>query len=108
MRIQPTTHIVISPSSSPRPSASDAFDVVRFHAVEELGALYRHETVRPRDAERGLVDIDRRVGTGAFRLATARRWRPVLGLITEATLVDQADTQIPLRVVLEDRTRVRW
>src|SRR5690606_20534620 len=80
----------------------EAFDVVRFHAVEALNEPFRYEIVLQRQAERGPVTVGDLVGTGAtFRIATEERWRPVHGLITEAELIDQTQRLLVYRVVLE-------
>lgn len=52
----------------------DALEVVRWHGIEELSALYEHDITLRRATAEGPLDLDRLVDTGAtFRVATVAR-----------------------------------
>lgn len=79
----------------------DAFEVVRWHGVEELSQPYEYDITLRRGAQRGAVDLDQLVDTGAtFRIASESRWRAVHGVVAEAEEIDRTREQIYYRVLL--------
>lgn len=79
----------------------DAFEVVRWHGVEELSRPYEYDITLRRSAQRGAVDLDQLVDTGAtFRIASESRWRAVHGVVAEAEELDRTREQIYYRVLL--------
>lgn len=77
------------------------FEVVRFHAVEELSRPFRYDILLRRRVDDGPVELDELLDRGAtFRMATAQRWRSVHGVILEAEEADRTDKLFYYRVVL--------
>ncbi|MEJ7731858.1 MAG: type VI secretion system tip protein TssI/VgrG [Polyangiaceae bacterium] len=79
----------------------DAFNVVRWHALESISQPYQYEIVVMRDAVLGGVDLDALLDSGAtFRIATRDRWRPVHGILAEAEELDRTAQLIAYRFLL--------
>lgn len=79
----------------------DAFDVVRWHGCEELSQPYEFEITLRRPIDHGPADLDALLDSGAtFRMATARRWRTVHGIVAEAEEIDRTRTFLYYRVLL--------
>ncbi len=79
----------------------DAFDVVRWHAIEEISQPFRYEITLMRDIGRGAVDLDALLDAGAsFRISSESRWRVVHGILAEAEEIDRTATIILYRVLL--------
>ncbi|NUQ73342.1 MAG: type VI secretion system tip protein VgrG [Polyangiaceae bacterium] len=83
------------------------FEVVRFHAVEELSRPFQFDILLRRRANEGPADLDGLIGTGpafgsdaTFRIATERRWRSVHGILSEAEEVDRTESLFYYRVLL--------
>jgi type VI secretion system secreted protein VgrG len=80
----------------------DAFDVVRFHALEEISTTYAFEIVLLRHADKGPADLDALVDAAAsLRIASTSRWRVVHGIVAEAEEIDRTPTIFLYRVLLE-------
>jgi type VI secretion system secreted protein VgrG len=83
------------------PEGWDAFDVVRWHAVEAISQPFQYAITLLRLASRGDVALDGLVDAGAtFRIATEGRWRTVHGIIAEAEEIDRTAKIILYRVLL--------
>lgn len=83
------------------PLGWDAFEVVRWHGVEELSRPYELDITLRRPADKGPVDLDALVDSGAtFRVATAHRWRTLHGILAEAEEIDRTRTFLYYRVLL--------
>ena len=79
----------------------NAFEVVRFTAVEGLDELYAYDIVLGRAADAPPLDITGVVDRAAsFRVATEGRWRVVHGIVAEAELVDHTETMVLYRAVV--------
>lgn len=79
----------------------DAFEVVRWGAVEELNQPYRYDITVRRSAARGPIDLDGLIDTGAtFHIATEKRWRAVHGAIAEAEELDRTETFFYYRLLI--------
>lgn len=79
----------------------DAFQVARFHGVEEISRPYDIEVIVLRARERGPADLDALVNAAAtLRIASRDRWRVVHGILTEAEELDRTPTQTIYRLVL--------
>ncbi|HEY4120279.1 MAG TPA: type VI secretion system tip protein TssI/VgrG [Byssovorax sp.] len=77
------------------------FEVVRFHAVEEVSRLYAFEIVLLRRVENGAADLDTLLDANvSLRIASAARWRVVHGIIAEAEEIDRTSTIFLYRVLL--------
>ncbi|MBI4956362.1 MAG: type VI secretion system tip protein VgrG [Myxococcales bacterium] len=78
-----------------------AFDVVRWHAVEEISRPFEVEIVVLRRAERGAVILEELLDTGAtLRIATEGRWRQVHGVLAEVELLDHTPEFYLYRLLL--------
>lgn len=78
-----------------------AFQVVRWHGVEELSQPFRFDITLMRQATDGPVDLDRLLDVGAtFRIASQNRWRTVHGILAEAEEIDRTDQLLLYRVLL--------
>ncbi len=83
------------------PLGWDAFEVVRWHGVEELSRPYELDITLRRAADKGPVDLDALVDSGAtFRVATAHRFRTLHGILAEAEEIDRTRTFLYYRVLL--------
>ncbi len=79
----------------------ETLEVVRFHAVEELSRPFEWDVTLRRKMEDGPVDLDGLLDTGAtFRMATAKRWRTVHGVVAEAEELDRTRQFFYYRVLL--------
>ena len=79
----------------------DAFEVVRFHASEEISAMYAFEIVLLRRAEKGPADLDALVDAAvSLRIASSSRWRVVHGIVAEAEEIDRTSVLFLYRVLL--------
>lgn len=79
----------------------DAFDVVRWRSVEAIDEPFRYEIVLMRKADRGPVELDSLVDTGAtFCIATEARWRQVHGILSHAELIDMTAEQALYKIEL--------
>ncbi len=79
----------------------DAFQVVRWHAVEALSQPYQYEITLMRPATSGAVDLDALLDTAAtFSIAAQNRWRSVHGILAEAEEIDRTTQIILYRVLL--------
>lgn len=79
----------------------DAFEVVRWHGREELSQPYEFEITLRRPVNRGPADLDDLLDGGAtFRMATARRFRTVHGIVAEAEEIDRTRTFFYYRMLL--------
>lgn len=68
----------------------DAFQVVRWHAIEEISRPFLYDITLMRTAAQGPADLDALLDTEAtFRISTQSRWRPVHGILAEAEEVDR-------------------
>jgi type VI secretion system secreted protein VgrG len=78
-----------------------AFDVVRWHAVEEVSHPFTVDITLQRDAASGPVDLDALLDSGAtFRIASQGRWRVMHGILAEAEEIDRTATILLYRVLL--------
>jgi len=83
------------------PEGWDAFNVVRWHAIEAISEPFRYDITLMRSAESGPVDLDALINTGAtFRIGTQERWRPVHGILAEAEEIDRTAKILLYRVLL--------
>jgi len=79
----------------------DAFEVVRWHGIEELSRPFEFEITLRRAADKGPVDLDALLDSGAtFCVATARRWRTVHGVVAEIEEIDRTTTFFYYRLLL--------
>jgi type VI secretion system secreted protein VgrG len=79
----------------------DAFEVVRWHGVEELSRPFEFEITLRRRTDQDILDLDRLVDSGAtFRIASERRWRVVHGIIAEIEELDRTRTFFYYRALL--------
>ena len=79
----------------------DAFEVVRWHGVDELSCPFEFEITLRRAADKGPVDLDALLDSGAtFRVVTARRWRTVHGVVAEIEEIDRTTTFFYYRLLL--------
>lgn len=79
----------------------DAFEVVRWHGIEELSLPFEHEITLRRGTEMEPIDIDALVGTGAtLRIATRQRWKAVHGIVAEVEELDRTRTFTYFRALL--------
>ncbi len=79
----------------------DAFDVVRWHGTEELSRPFEFDITLRRTADKGPVDLDALLDSGAtLRVATAHRWRTVHGILAEAEEIDRTRTFLYYRLLL--------
>jgi type VI secretion system secreted protein VgrG len=78
-----------------------AFDVVRWHAVEEVSHPFAVDITLQRDAASGPVDLDLLLDSGAsFRIASQGRWRVMHGILAEAEEIDRTAAILLYRVLL--------
>src|SRR5690349_2873960 len=79
----------------------DAFEVVRWHGVEELSRPYEFDITLRRPTDKGPVDLDALIDSGAtFRIASAHRWRTVHGILAEAEELDRTRAFLYYRALL--------
>src|SRR5262245_3698306 len=80
----------------------EAFEVVRWHGIEQLSAPFRFEILAHRALDRGAIDLDALIDSGAsFAIATTSGgWRVVHGLLDEATELDRTSSAAVYRFVL--------
>ena len=78
-----------------------AFQVVRWHGIEELAQPFRFDITLLRQSSEGPVDLDRLLDAGAtFRVASQARWRSIHGILAEAEEIDRTAQIILYRVLL--------
>jgi type VI secretion system secreted protein VgrG len=83
------------------PEGWDAFQVVRWHGVEELSQPFRYDITLMRDVSNGAVDLDRLLDAGAtFRIASQQKWRTIHGILAEAEEIDRTEQLLLYRVLL--------
>ncbi len=83
----------------------DAFEVVRWHGIEELSQPYQLDITLRRPADKGPVDLDALIDSGAtFHVASAHRWRTVHGILAEVEEIDRTRTFLYYRVLLVRRS----
>jgi type VI secretion system secreted protein VgrG len=83
------------------PEGWDAFQVVRWHGVEELSQPFRYDITLMRDVSNGAVDLDRLLDAGAtFRIASQQKWRTIHGILAEAEEIDRTEQVFLYRVLL--------
>ncbi len=79
----------------------DAFEVVRWHGIEALSRPFEFEVTLRRAADKGPVELDALLDSGAtLRIATARRWRTVHGIVAEIEEIDRTTTFFYHRLLL--------
>jgi type VI secretion system secreted protein VgrG len=79
----------------------DAFQVVRWHSIEEISRPFEYELTLLRESDKGPIHLDALVDTGAsFRVATEARWRVVHGIVAEAEEIDRTSQLLLYRVLL--------
>lgn len=79
----------------------DAFQVVRWHSIEEISRPFEYELTLLRESDRGPIQLDDLVESGAsFRVATEARWRVVHGIVAEAEEIDRTAQLLLYRVLL--------
>ena len=79
----------------------NAFGVVRWHGIEEIGQPYRYEITLQRQASTGPADLDQLIDAFAsFRVASQSTWRVVHGILAEAEEIDRSSQLILYRVLL--------
>jgi type VI secretion system secreted protein VgrG len=78
-----------------------AFQVVRWHGIEELSQPFRFDITLMRQADSGPADLDRLLDAGAtFRVASQSRWRTIHGVLAEAEEIDRTGQLFLYRVLL--------
>lgn len=83
------------------PLGWEAFDVARFHLVEEISTPYRADVALVRPARLGPVDLGALLGASAtLAIASATHWKLVHGIVVEAERVGRTADQLRYRVVL--------
>lgn len=76
-------------------------EVVRVHALEEIGAPFRYDITLRRAHAQGSLSIDELVDTAAsFAVRGSRRWRQVHGVIAEAEEIERRQHHDFYRVLL--------
>jgi type VI secretion system secreted protein VgrG len=94
------------------PDGWTAFDVVRWHAVEEVSRPFEYDITLLRDTSLSPVDLDTLLDASAtFRIATQGRWRPIHGILAEAEEIDRTAALILYRVLLVPpiwHAKYRW
>ena len=79
----------------------NAFGVVRWHGIEELGQPYRYEITLQRQVSNGAADLDKLLDAPAtFAIASLSKWRLVHGILAEAEEIDRTTQLILYRVLL--------
>lgn len=79
----------------------DAFEVVRWHGTEALSRPYEIDITLRRAIDKGPIDLDALLDSGAtFRMATAHRFRVLHGIVAEAEEIDRTRTFLYYRVLL--------
>lgn len=79
----------------------DAFQVVRWHAIEEISRPFRYDITLMRPATQGPADLDALLDASAtFRISSQHRWRPVHGILAEAEEIDRTSQIFLYRVLL--------
>jgi type VI secretion system secreted protein VgrG len=77
------------------------FDVVRFHAVEEISRPFEVDVTLARLAKEGPVDLDAMIGLPAtLRITTEKRYRDVHGVLAEAEEIERTSHLLLYRVLL--------
>lgn len=79
----------------------DAFQVVRWHGIEEISRPFRYDITLMRTAAQGPVDLDALLDADAtFRISTQNRWRPIHGIVAEAEEIDRTSQVFLYRALL--------
>lgn len=79
----------------------DAFQVVRWHGIEEISRPFLIDITLLRTAAQGPVDLDALLDGGAtLRISSQHRWRPIHGILAEAEEVDRTSQIILYRALL--------
>lgn len=83
------------------PAGWDAFNVVRWHAIEEISQPFQYDITLMRAATAAEVDLDALLDAPAtFRIATRGIWRPIHGIIAEIEEIDRTSSIFLYRVLL--------
>lgn len=84
------------------PEGWNAFQVVRWHGIEELSQPYRFDITLMRAVADGAVDLDKLLDAGTtFCIASQRGWRRIIhGIIAEAEELERTRELVFYRVLL--------
>lgn len=79
----------------------DAFQVVRWHGIEEISRPFQYDITLMRTAAQGPVDLDALLDGGAtLRISSQHRWRPIHGILAEAEEIDRTSQILLYRALL--------